>query len=85
MNDEATAEYEAIIEQMTLGHEFLYREFQVRPTIGWHIDPFGHASSQVENKERERERERERDNEKAEGKNEEIDHLFLLLTCFILL
>ena len=32
---------------MTEGHLFLEREFGVRPTIGWHIDPFGHASTQA--------------------------------------
>ena len=31
---------------MTLGHEFLLREIGVRPTIGWHLDPFGHSSAQ---------------------------------------
>jgi len=47
MNDEATTHYQDIIDQMTLGHLFLYREFGVRPRIGWHIDPFGHAISQA--------------------------------------
>ncbi|KAK8799640.1 hypothetical protein WA158_006188 [Blastocystis sp. Blastoise] len=44
MNDEATANYEDIISQMTLGAKFIYDEFGVRPTVGWHIDPFGHSS-----------------------------------------
>ncbi|KAL6067304.1 carbohydrate binding [Balamuthia mandrillaris] len=47
MNDEATTHYEAIIDQMTAGHQFLLREFGIKPTIGWHIDPFGHASTQA--------------------------------------
>ncbi|KAL6078171.1 carbohydrate binding [Balamuthia mandrillaris] len=47
MNDEATTHYEAIVDQMTSGHRFLLREFGVQPTIGWHIDPFGHASTQA--------------------------------------
>eukprot|EP01119_Soliformovum_irregulare_P015649 TRINITY_DN4429_c0_g1_i8.p1 TRINITY_DN4429_c0_g1~~TRINITY_DN4429_c0_g1_i8.p1 ORF type:complete len:877 (-),score=245.06 TRINITY_DN4429_c0_g1_i8:14-2644(-) len=46
MNDEATVSHTAIIEQMSTGHEFLFREFGVKPRIGWHIDPFGHAASQ---------------------------------------
>eukprot|EP00179_Madagascaria_erythrocladioides_P005108 CAMPEP_0198309554 /NCGR_PEP_ID=MMETSP1450-20131203/1914_1 /TAXON_ID=753684 ORGANISM="Madagascaria erythrocladiodes, Strain CCMP3234" /NCGR_SAMPLE_ID=MMETSP1450 /ASSEMBLY_ACC=CAM_ASM_001115 /LENGTH=981 /DNA_ID=CAMNT_0044012317 /DNA_START=93 /DNA_END=3038 /DNA_ORIENTATION=- len=47
MNDEAGTHYEAVINQMTLGHRFLTETFNVRPTVGWHIDPFGHASSQA--------------------------------------
>lgn len=47
MNDEATTYYQSIIDQMTLGHEFLLNEFGVKPTIGWHIDPFGHSSTQA--------------------------------------
>jgi len=42
MNDEANAYYEDIIDQMTVGHKFLLDNFGIRPTIGWHIDPFGH-------------------------------------------
>ncbi|EGC34354.1 hypothetical protein DICPUDRAFT_98237 [Dictyostelium purpureum] len=40
-NDEATTDYQAVINQMTLGHQFLLNEFQVKPEIGWQIDPFG--------------------------------------------
>lgn len=47
MNDEATAYYEDIIDQMTLGHKFLIDNFQIRPTIGWQIDPFGHTAAQA--------------------------------------
>jgi len=47
MNDEAAPYYEDIIDQMTMGHEFLKREFNVTPTIGWHIDPFGHSNTQA--------------------------------------
>ncbi len=45
MNDEATVHYSDVIDQMTLGHDFLFREFGVRPSIAWHIDPFGHSNS----------------------------------------
>jgi hypothetical protein len=44
MNDEATCHYQAIIDQMTVGHEFLMKEFGIVPTTGWQIDPFGHSS-----------------------------------------
>ena len=37
MNDEATTYFTDVVDQMTLGHEFLFREFGIRPTIGWHI------------------------------------------------
>jgi lysosomal alpha-mannosidase len=30
---------------MALGHEFLKKEFGVIPTVGWHIDPFGHSAA----------------------------------------
>ncbi|KYQ93883.1 alpha-mannosidase [Tieghemostelium lacteum] len=45
MNDEATTYYDDIIDQMTLGHQFLYNNFGIMPSIGWHIDPFGHSST----------------------------------------
>eukprot|EP00048_Salpingoeca_helianthica_P001784 m.51619 g.51619 ORF g.51619 m.51619 type:complete len:1134 (-) comp11716_c0_seq2:511-3912(-) len=45
MNDEANPIYWQEIDQMTLGAQFLLREFGVTPTVGWHVDPFGHSSS----------------------------------------
>ncbi|KAK5583774.1 hypothetical protein RB653_005374 [Dictyostelium firmibasis] len=47
MNDEATTYYDDTIDQMTLGHQFLWENFQVMPKIGWHIDPFGHSATQA--------------------------------------
>jgi len=47
MNDEACVYYTDAIDQMTEGHLFLLREFGVVPTIGWQIDPFGHAAAQA--------------------------------------
>ena len=34
---------------MTLGHLFINDTFgeEARPTIGWHIDPFGHSAEQA--------------------------------------
>eukprot|EP01133_Synstelium_polycarpum_P013629 gene13629-16045_t len=40
-NDEALTHYQAVINQMTLGHQFLLSTFGVRPVAGWQIDPFG--------------------------------------------
>jgi alpha-mannosidase II len=41
-NDEACPSAQAIINQMTLGHEYLLSRFNVRPKVAWQIDPFGH-------------------------------------------
>jgi hypothetical protein len=35
MNDEASCYYEDIIDQYTLGHQFLKKEFDFIPTVGW--------------------------------------------------
>lgn len=40
MHDEAVTTYTAIINQMTLGLDFLKRHLNVRPRIGWHIGEF---------------------------------------------
>jgi len=45
MHDEGATHYNSIIDQMSLGAEFLRNEFGdcARPKIGWQIDPFGHS------------------------------------------
>ena len=45
MNDEASTHYNSIIDQHSLGAEFLRDQFGEcgRPKIGWQIDPFGHS------------------------------------------
>ena len=49
MNDEATTEYNSIIDQMSLGLRFVDENFgsQARPRVAWHIDPFGHSAEQA--------------------------------------
>ena len=46
-NDEAASHYVAMIDQMTVGHQFLDRTFGYNPRIGWQVDPFGHSSTQA--------------------------------------
>jgi hypothetical protein len=41
MHDEAVTTYTAVVNQMTFGLDFLKRELDIRPRVGWHIDPFG--------------------------------------------
>lgn len=41
MNDEANVHYEATIDQLTEGHQFIYNTFGVRPRIGWQIGACG--------------------------------------------
>ncbi|KAL6143040.1 hypothetical protein ACLB2K_053739 [Fragaria x ananassa] len=47
MHDEAATHYVDMVDQTTLGHRFLKREFNVTPRIGWQIDPFGHSAVQA--------------------------------------
>jgi len=47
MHDEAAPNYVDMIDQTTLGHQFLLKEFGVVPSIGWQIDPFGHSATQA--------------------------------------
>jgi lysosomal alpha-mannosidase len=48
MNDEAATHYNSIIDQHSLGAEFLRDQFGEcgRPKIGWQVDPFGHSREQ---------------------------------------
>ena len=49
MHDEGTTHYIDMIDQTTLGHQFILTEFgsQYIPTVGWQIDPFGHSATQA--------------------------------------
>jgi len=45
MHDEACVHQESAISNMEVGARFLKEELGVELNIGWHIDPFGHASA----------------------------------------
>jgi hypothetical protein len=45
MHDEACTHYEDMINNMMKGHDFLLKEFNYKPRIGWQIDPFGHSNA----------------------------------------
>ncbi|EAS02485.2 glycoside hydrolase family 38 amine-terminal domain protein (macronuclear) [Tetrahymena thermophila SB210] len=45
MHDEATTYFEDIIDQMTVGHQWVKENLGVVPEIGWQIDPFGHQQT----------------------------------------
>jgi lysosomal alpha-mannosidase len=45
MHDEACVHQESAISNMEVGARFLKEELGVEMNIGWHVDPFGHASA----------------------------------------
>ena len=45
MHDEAGSHYVSMIDQTTLGHQFLLNTLNYRPRVGWQIDPFGHSKT----------------------------------------
>lgn len=45
MHDEACPSYEDMINNHMIGHDFVLKEFGVKPRIGWQIDPFGHSNT----------------------------------------
>lgn len=47
MHDEATTHFMGMIDQTTLGHQFLKQELNVIPKVGWQLDPFGHSATQA--------------------------------------
>ena len=44
-NDNACVSYEDTIENYFYGHQFIFKNFGVFPTVGWHIDSFGLSAS----------------------------------------
>ena len=44
-SDEACPNYNDMIRNFEMGHNWLWEEFGVTPTIGWQLDPFGHSAA----------------------------------------
>ncbi|KAF6993710.1 hypothetical protein CFC21_010565 [Triticum aestivum] len=47
MHDEAATHYIDMIDQTTLGHRVIKKQFNKTPRAGWQIDPFGHSAVQA--------------------------------------
>jgi len=47
MHDEAAVHYIDMIDQTTLGHRLIKKQFNKTPRAGWQIDPFGHSAVQA--------------------------------------
>ncbi|WVZ58033.1 hypothetical protein U9M48_008345 [Paspalum notatum var. saurae] len=47
MHDEAAVHYIDMIDQTTLGHRMIKKQFNKTPRAGWQIDPFGHSAIQA--------------------------------------
>ena len=43
--NEACRSYSDILRNFELAHDFLRQEFDVKPEIGWQLDPFGHSAA----------------------------------------
>lgn len=45
MTDEANVHYHAMLDQLIEGHQWVLRNLNVKPKVGWSIDPFGQGST----------------------------------------
>lgn len=48
MNDEANSHWNSILQQLTVGHQWLIRNLNYTPTTAWTIDPFGLSPTMAE-------------------------------------
>lgn len=48
MHDEASAHFQGMMDQTTLGHLWLKEQLGVVPQTAWQLDPFGHSSTQAD-------------------------------------
>ena len=47
MHDEAAVHYIDMIDQTTLEHRMIKKQFNKAPRAGWPVDPFGHSAVQA--------------------------------------
>jgi len=38
-NDEASANFDVVVDQVTEGHEYILKHFGAKPRVAWQIDP----------------------------------------------
>lgn len=43
--EESTANYDDLIGNFVKGHQWIKKEFEITPTVGWNVDPFGHTQA----------------------------------------
>jgi len=43
--DQATPNYEDLIDNIMVGHQFLKKEFEKVPTVGWNLGAFGDSAT----------------------------------------
>jgi hypothetical protein len=46
-NDEAVCYYDDILDQYTIGHNWMMEKFSFEVKVGWATDSFGHSHSQA--------------------------------------
>ena len=44
-NDEAVSGFDAVVDQMTVGHRWLQENLNATTDIGWQLDPFGNMAA----------------------------------------
>lgn len=44
-SDEACPNYEDLINNVMIGHQFLQNEFDFTPRVGWNLEAFGHSNT----------------------------------------
>lgn len=43
--DEATVSFEDMLDNFIIGHQFLHKELDAKPKIGWNLDVKGHSAA----------------------------------------
>ena len=48
MPDEACTYYDDLVDQNMIGHEYLRKKFNIRPTTSWQLDNFGFSAGYIQ-------------------------------------